>query len=396
MNSRDTIELYLLTILNDLEMSEQKHREKVSCDQFGGDRLFGEIWKLSLIRLIFNIVLPIIMLGYDIFTLIRYTLSVSGGMKKIPCVKRVLISPENLYYPATRVKLSFDNDMWIILPFRKRQSDRVVNKMSIFSLLTMSEVVRCWLLSIQSHLKAVSRFGYGVYFLSVKSFEWFVIDCALRKIPVDMELVSAFQKDRLSILIDKLPHTHKTLIQHGAEFRLHNKMGIPRFHYLKEAKIWAWNLSYKHSSFEKIYCYSERDKAAFGYTMTNKPEFVITGYGFETNSEVSKKSVLIITYYSLCFESEKRIIRDLQNLDIELFVKGHPTQPNQPYIELQKNYTFRFVTGRNFPNVDLVISTDSTLAYEYESIGKEVIYEDDIDIKMIRNEVINKLNLIVK
>ena len=93
---------------------------------------------------------------------------------------------------------------------------------------------------------------------------------------------------------------------------------------------------------------------------------------------------------------EGQIIKELQGLDIELYLKNHPAEVNSKYDSLRNQFNFNFIEGKDtrFPDVDLLISYDSTLAYEYASVGAKVLYYGHFDINNIRNIVIDELSLL--
>ena len=97
--------------------------------------------------------------------------------------------------------------------------------------------------------------------------------------------------------------------------------------------------------------------------------------------------------YTLFADKEKEIIKDLQELDIAVYLKNHPSIANEKYDVLRKEFNFNFLegVGAELPDVDLVFSYDSTLAYEYASIGTEVLYYNNFDMKDVKRIVEKKL-----
>lgn len=50
------------------------------------------------------------------------------------------------------------------------------------------------------------------------AYDFYLLYNVLANIDVDTEIVMSNQKDRWSMLLDYLPHSHKTIIQHGTNF----------------------------------------------------------------------------------------------------------------------------------------------------------------------------------
>ena len=355
-------------------------------EQFGGKKIFGELWKKKIVKILFNITLPIILLVYDFFALILYITGTLFYKKKSVNNSRVFLSlSSGLINVSKRANICNEEDLWIYTPFKNKYANEEKNTLCTLSIINIWHVLTAWLQSIIVRIQVLSRFGYRYFFLSQKAFEWFLLDFSLRKIPEETALYFANQQDRESILIDKLPHKTKVLVQHGGKYALRKEH--PRLVYLDQFKIYVLKTSYKHSTFTRVYCFTELEKAAFSYSFANKPEYVIIGYNFKTTFKPENKSILLITEYGEFFEKEKKIIKELQGVPAELYVKGHPTQPQREYLKLKEKCNFVFLTGPNFPDVDLVLSYNSTLAHEYESIGTKVIYYDDIEIENIKNVV---------
>ena len=66
------------------------------------------------------------------------------------------------------------------------------------------------------------------------------------------------------------------------------------------------------------------------------------------------------------------------------------------YRKIKDQYCFILITEDIFPDVDIVFSYSSTLAFEYENSGKKVIYYNNIRTnnsnKINRKEVLKLLN----
>ena len=100
---------------------------------------------------------------------------------------------------------------------------------------------------------------------------------------------------------------------------------------------------------------------------------------------------MIICHSGLYFDKEVEIIKALKDFDIDLYVKNHPTQTNEGYERLEKSCRFTLISGQKFPHVNLVITYDSTLAHEYQSVGVEVLYHTFISTEQIKKIIKNRL-----
>ena len=105
---------------------------------------------------------------------------------------------------------------------------------------------------------------------------------------------------------------------------------------------------------------------------------VHSAYGF---------NVLIISYSMVYLAQECKLIMELSKLDIGIYLKIHPTLDGSVFSPLRKQCSFEIVEGKFFPDVNAVISYSSTLAKEYEQMGKIVLYHTEEGV----NSVIKKV-----
>lgn len=98
----------------------------------------------------------------------------------------------------------------------------------------------------------------------------------------------------------------------------------------------------------------------------------------------NKKNILIISGLDF-LEEEIPIIMMLKDKDINMYLKPHPKDKVLTrYHELRDNFGVILLEKDDFPEVDVVVSYNSTLAYEYEDAG----------VKVIRYDLLNDLNRI--
>lgn len=390
---------YLLTICNDIKMKEYpSNPHPKNFDQIGGGiKLFKDKWVSSFwLRLSFNLVLPLAMVCYDVLILCRYSLVLLFHTPKNIHPKRVFVSGHNrLYNVGVYSGLIDSNSVWFSTPFETQKLPEPHIVLTVFDYLHFRDILQCMNQSILCRWISVKKYGFRTFFLTQKAFSWMVTDTALRKVPYDVELLFANNADRMAMLIDFLPQKEKSLVQHGTLHFYHRTGEDPRFSYHKELGFWTWNCLYRFKTLTRMYCYSEKDKNA--YKISNflcHPEFIVIGYGFKPSYKPDKPSVLIIANPQVFLDKEELILKSLQGLNIDIFLKNHPALSDSYYDFFQKKYDFIFLSGKTkeLPAVDVVFSYDSTLAYEYESIGAEVLYYYTFNWNKIREIVIKKLN----
>lgn len=386
---------FILTLRNDAVLNTCPKDQKVIFDQVAaGKKAFKNLWANTVFRLFFNIILPFVIVLADIILTLKYLYTFLSHRKKKITSKRFFVGHDRrLYTLSEKFGLQKNGDVWIAFlnePFSISYDKETA---VIWDFITIDEILKSYIQSIIIHIITPFSLGYKYLFLSYKSYEWFLLDFALRHIPTDSELVYSYICDRYAILIDNLPHPNKVLIQHGTMHFGNKTREIPYLEWHPEKGFYIWNSLYK-SSPSKVYCFTETDKWALSNSVIlNEPEYICTGYGFKPAFKPKKKSVLIVSNYYIFAEKEEYLLKHLQDLDISIYLKNHPSHSNALYDEMRYKYRFNFIEGldTNLPAVDLLISYDSTLAYEYASIGTEVLYYGHFDMAEIKNIVKNYL-----
>lgn len=195
----------------------------------------------------------------------------------------------------------------------------------------------------------------------------------------DADLFFSNQCDRWALLFDELPAKTLTLVQHGITF----STPLP------------WRLKNIHT----LYTFSERAaKEICLSTIDGQPDIRVMSPTISlTDISSESVSILLISHINY-FSIEKNIIQEICSLpNVEVFVKKHPTLTNYScYNDLQKEYGFHLIVDTLYPRVDYVVSYFSTLAYEYMAYNIPVyVYkkEEDCDIKQIKSEIYNFMNI---
>jgi len=211
-------------------------------------------------------------------------------------------------------------------------------------------------------------------FRSYSSFEYFISSYYVLKSSMSNTFIFDNNIDRWAYLFGHSGHS-TIFIQHGI---LVEK--IEQYCH----KIGTVDKAYYISYCQQLLC----EKLLF----ENKPiPFFRTGMRFTGNEKLVQNNLpnLLLVCNKLFFEKEKKIIVDVDNLSVNLYVKPHPADSFTDYYSLQKKYKFTVLDRIDYPEVDYVISYSSTLADEYEAVGKKIIRYDDI---CFNEEYINLLS----
>lgn len=389
---------YMVTMRNDIVLKQYpKNLHKTAFDQYGaGNKVFKQWWNFTLFRFTLDLCLPLVMLLGDLYYPFKYSVKLLTHKRNYYSLKRLYLHHERrLLALSKNAKIQNDDDVWFHNPFDFICLDESYKTLCALDFVTFGEIWKSEWQALLLHLKTIFTLGYDKYLLSLRAYEWCLTDFALRHVPLSVNLTYSSICDRMAILYDNLPHKQKTMIQHGT-MHFHNvDKSSPYFTWQKDMNAYTWNSLYK-SSPSTVYCYTKDDEIALKRSViANTPRFVHMGYGFKPSFKPAKKSLLIVGNPSYNLKNERQILDQLQSLDILIYLKNHPAEPNELYEELRKQYQFEFIKGldNNLPEVNLVISYDSTLAYEYASIGTIVLYYGHFDINNIRDIVVKEMNI---
>ena len=101
----------------------------------------------------------------------------------------------------------------------------------------------------------------------------------------------------------------------------------------------------------------------------------------EVLKQNGKKNVLLVCWNNNIYK--ERIICEMLYLKCNLYIKPHPGDKDNPaYPQMAEQYKCVIVPKTGYPNVDVVVSYNSTLADEYE----------DVDVQVIRYDLLEDLN----
>ena len=100
--------------------------------------------------------------------------------------------------------------------------------------------------------------------------------------------------------------------------------------------------------------------------------------GNELLQHNDKKNVLLVCWGKRI--EKEWVICGLLYKDVNLYIKPHPGDKDNPaYKEMSEKYGCVVIPKTGYPQVDIVVSYESTLADEYEDVGVKVIRYDLLD-----------------
>ena len=262
---------------------------------------------------------------------------------------------------------------WLLAPgIKKSEELKGKEEYTVFDFIKTSDIFFTYGCAILSFFILWRKYNYRLTIYHYCSFDFFLVYCSLNNLPEDVSIYFSTQIDRWALLFDQSKQINKILVQHGIE---------------SPQAFWR----YRFSNIQTVYSISENEAqhlihACFKSYPKNifyiKPTLMLTrvhsAYGF---------NVLIISYSMVYLAQECKLIMELSKLDIGIYLKIHPTLDGSVFSPLRKQCSFEIVEGKVFPDVNAVISYSSTLAKEYEQMGKIVLYHTEEGV----NSVIKKV-----
>lgn len=379
--------LLLLNEYYKLSYSEEYRRIPLEPSRFKGNVV------LTLGLSIIILFLYPIRLLYDFICLMLYYIRTKESVKLFP--KKIIPYPAS---SAIAEKLLINanvdtSDIVIIVKERNNTNESKIRQLPFSSLIKVSDIVLSLCEAFIYFYISIFKNGIRTIFLSLDAFEWFVTYHAHSHLPQDTELFFYHHMNQWAALIDCLPHKHKYLFQHGTGIIKHNEknIGLPFLNYDKEESFWTYNLPLRYCSIERIYTFTNREYESLRRSILNcNPYVIVVGYSLRTTQmPTNKPVVVIIGFYRAYSRKEENVLSGLQNKDVTIYIKNHPTQDPTVYKDFLEKYSFELLTEPVYPKADVVISYDSTLALEYEEIGTKVYYYSDMRIESILDYLSN-------
>lgn len=379
---------YIITYNNFLfikswERSISKREDVFICDFV--DYKYNNL--CSLFRGIMKSILPICLVAYFIFKLIKHVL-----FKLFTCNKRyahfmkLYINTDNGLKTAICKNLIRSDDYVLEFPY-KISKNIACNKIGIESVSSWRIMVISFFNSVCSLFVFIRKKGISSVVYLFTAFDYFLLYNSLDSIEYIDELIISNQKDRWAYMIGTLRHKNKTIVQHGTVLA----KGVPSqymFRFVEYSvcdKLFYLNMPYKLSGFNKIISFShlEYKYMLLSEHQVQRDNIVNENVGYNlslTNLfDDNKINILIIgNSNQRSFEEEQLIEFFVHNADYRLLLKPHPVFPKTVYKKYSNIDNFYLMDNEVFPVVHFVISYYSTLALEYECAGIKVVYYDDL------------------
>ena len=403
MRLLDESVLFLETLRNDKYLYEDDihigfNNQRVF---YGISNKLDGIFRLPLLKWILIIFYPLLLMLYVFLSFVML-------LVRIVKSKHVTLADGNYFIAATpfsksinsRVNRHIGDACWIMNYNNNHSAYDIKSGMyvSCLQLINIKDIFASTFETIIVYVLLMQKFGPFYMLDSLNALQWFVFYRACKQIPSTSHIYFINHKDRWAFLEDKIECAHKTLIQHGTERIYCSKDEAARRGLLPVGCYYVHNIPNRYHTLNKIITLSDQETEALKNSILDcHPFFIVGGYGFDTYSLNSERfSVLIICHSGVYFDKEIEIIKSLQDLDIDIYVKNHPTQTNKGFEELARSCEFTLITEQKFPHVNLVVTYDSTLAHEYQSRGVEVLYHTFLSTEKIKEIIINRLRTTLK
>jgi hypothetical protein len=313
------------------------------------------------------------------------------SFKKLLHPNRTTKKINNIYINASApnefeiglTKNLFKSDI-LILEFPYLMKKYEVNKVRIEQILGYKSYFKALCYSIYSSFFLFFKYGLNGGFYGITSYRFFLMYEFLKTLPENTNIFFNNQKDRWALLFDSISGLRKNLIQHGTNIvRSRQELSNKFLSYDADRNLYYIDMPFKLKNIDTLYAFSA-DEVKYILLGEQEPKkdlnIEIIGYPINLSTiekNNNKRSLLIVGCCDLYFSEEVQILSLIDFEKWRVFLKPHPTMGTKNYQKLNK-YHIELIGGRYFPDVDLVFSYSSTLAFEYESCGKQVIYYDDI------------------
>lgn len=333
---------------------------------------FNSISKVA--EVLFMLLWPIIYVLYVHVYIIRFLTGLIFYKKKHFRDDSLFLALEyNIVDRSKKAGLYQDNLYWFNRP-SKTISSRIKEKnlLTVNDFIHIAEVGKIYINCFKVFCALWKKFSYAKTIYALQFSEYHLVWNALNKVEKDVTLYTGTQRDRWVILVDKLPHKRKIILQHGIEDPVNDRM---RYKVKNFTELYAFNPTEAH---KLIAACLQSEPLIHCFTSGLKLEKIAD----------PKKSVLIIGHWKTELEKELYIIEHLQNSGFRIFLKNHPTLDKSMYFDYMSDYEFTLLDNTVFPDIDYIVSYDSTLALEYEIAGKHVYKYENFE-KL--DEIVNLL-----
>lgn len=370
--------------------------------------------RLNRNKILLKIVVFSIVLFYPFYIIVLLFTSLINisktKKKKIESNRVFLFFSSALPRVVIHYGIDYKKSAWLSISTNKISGVSEDNIYSYYNLLNIRDAIYSALNSIIVFYSNLYLYGQNVIFYQLFSYKWFLVNSACQKIPRSAEILFCNHMDKWANLIDNLNNDEKILLQHGtlilhsstmkrinkSILKSENQRNInSMLKFNKKYDFWSYNLPFKYTSVNTVYAYSEQEYFAIcDSIVVNTPRKNIAEYSIKTIPiNNGKLTVLIVGFYREYYREEESVLKLLQGLNLNIFLKKHPTDSPKCYESLKNNYEFDLIETDFYPTADIVISYGSTLALEYETTGSMILYYNDFKMNELRSIIENRIYL---
>lgn len=313
---------------------------------------------------------------YTSFIVIYYAFKRKKGHKEKIFEKNVVLAFSHKTLPLVEQLVTYEYDIISFTDSKNKKST------SIFELYNLSDLINSYITSILffNKLKSTKK-KYTFQFYTL--FSWILKRGILDKI--NSNFIICNHTDRWAVLTDQsqsLKNKSVILIQHG----------IVNLDSLKNNQ---YELSYKLKNVSELFVYDKISEDFFKNQILEKvPDSIVY---FDpiislTKTQFPKKFKLLFVGHPLCEELQINIFKKLKKTkDFICYYKPHPTAKASK--KLRENDWIFIKDQYFFPEVNLLVSYESTLISEYLSHNIESIvhsFDNDSEISEILLKIESK------
>jgi hypothetical protein len=296
-----------------------------------------------------------------VYKLVKYLYKIDNQNININNTTQILVATSSRLATVTKgVDGKLLPEYYISVPWLDIDIDK--EEIKLLNLLSIADLIKVFLRTFQGLVFAAKDIKHPVEVLQTYVlFEYFMLCIGLEKLKHE-GMVSYWYSnhyDRWSVLLDGVGKNN-VLMQHGfvnEKFKLPYRLkNVKKLYYIdkKSINIFKNNIIYFRDDMEVI----QLENTLKLQSIKNK-----------------KKAIFLISRHAqLGFDIE--LIELLKKLDIIIFINHHPLFDNKPYRKAFDGLMWCVLIEDNeyYPDVDIVISGHSTLAVEYELLGKDIIW----------------------
>ncbi|MBK5240785.1 hypothetical protein [Clostridium sp.] len=322
--------------------------------------------------------LHIVISIYCFFVLLNKKLFLTKETNKVEDTKKIFIISSMASLKNLKENFRGQQFKAIKFPWIKVGLDTPIEVLNFLSFLTYRDLVLILWKNIyvkkyyKSNLKAYNK---SIILQTYHSYNWLAIYSALENIkPEEIWFVNHY--DRWAIMFDRVTFIlNKNQVQHGIlneDVKIVNKL----------------------KNIKKCYCLDDNSKKIFclNYHLNKHTVYEIFKKYFETTKIYDGRQILFIGGpYDSNKELELINMIKVRFVDFLIIIKPHPVYSSKFYDSVVNGNVVLYKEKNIFPSVDIVISYQSTLGFEYHDKGIPVIFHDNI----ANEKIIAKLDFMI-